>query len=745
MQEPAGNTKTIVASGLGLIALGGLLAFVSGVFPGQVALVLSGAASAVLLHQALLALREAGLADRQARMMRQVFAASESILSSLDVTHVLRSAAEAAARLSWHAGASLLYVADESKIELASSSGFDPPPDPNVRFPVLDSYLAEAQKARRSSFTALPQRSEGLEGFRSACVLPLQHKGGVVGALVLLSVKPPGTFKQELSMLEYFANQAAVAIDNARLYHHVQELFLSTIKALAAAVDAKDAYTHGHSEGIATLVDMVAREMKLPSREQEKAKLAGLLHDVGKIGIPDAILRKPGRLDASERAVMIGHATLGAEIIDKPGPLQDLVAIVRHHHERHDGKGYPDGLAGGQIPIGAAILAVADAFDAMTSHRAYHSARPLDEALEELQHNAGTQFNPNVVDALRRVIDREAAARSDWYAALERRIHDDSGGQVRTPTAEPASTEAGVAMRLAQELRHISDLRTLLDRLVTLAPDALGVDEVAILLADDREQELTVEAVRDIAAPAGITALRKGQTIARGKLPAWRAIDQNAAQLNSDGRTLYAPLIAGGRAIGVLEVAGGTLGPAHLRLITAAADAVAPLILSTRLSQRARSEKDRDALTGLLNRSAMLHRLKEAASRHQRHGSPYAIALGTVRDLPQFNATYGFGAGDELIKRIAALLQDNTRASDVVGRISGGTFAIVMPEVGTAGAQRGVRRLDALFADRQVPVKGQFVQCPALSWVVASCPKDAAEPDVLFAHAERRVIAHYTD
>ncbi len=744
MQEPARNTKTMVVAGLGLIALGGLLAFVTGVFPARVTLVLAGTASAVLLYQALLALREAGLAERQAVMMRQVFAASESILSSLDVTHVLRSAAEAAARLSWHTGASLLYVADESKIEVRSSSGFDLPPDPNARFPVLDSYLAEAQKTRRSAFTALPDRSEGLEGFRSACVLPLQHKGGVVGALVLLSAKPPGTFSQELGMLEYFANQAAVAIDNARLYHHVQELFLSTIKALAAAVDAKDAYTHGHSEDIATLVDMIAREMKLPPREQEKAKLAGLLHDVGKIGIPDAILRKPGRLDASERAVMMSHATLGAEIIDKPGPLQELVAIVRHHHERYDGKGYPEGLAGRQIPIGAAILAVADAFDAMTSHRAYHSARPLAEALEELQRNAGTQFNPDVVDALARVIDQERAAGSGWYTALERRIHDYGGGQVPTPTDAPAGTEAGIAMGLAQELRHITDLRTLLDRLVTLAPDALGVDEVAILLADDREQELTVEAMRDTAAPAGITALRKGQTIARGKLPAWRAIDQNAAQLNSDGRTIYAPLIAGGRAFGVLEVAGAALRPAHLRLITAAADAVAPLIQATRLTQRARSEEEKDALTGLLNRPAMLHRLKEEASRYQRHGTPYAIALGTVRDLPQFNATHGFGAGDELIKRIATLFQDNTRASDVVARISGGTFAIVMPDVGTAGAQRGVRRLEALFADRQVPVKGQFVQCPAFSWVVASCPKDAAEPDALFAHAERRVITHHT-
>src|SRR5256885_5030892 len=305
----------------------------------------------------------------------------------------------------------------------------------------MDADVAEAASTRKT-FTISLHGAGG--AYRSACMLPLQGKSALLGVLVLLSQKTPSAFRPEIPMLEYFAAQTALAIDNARLYGQVQDMFISSITALAAAVDAKDAYTHGHSEDIADLATMIARELHLSLQETEKVRLAGLLHDVGKIGIPDAILRKPGRLDPAERAVMMTHVTLGASILDKPGPLRDLVAIVRHHHEHYDGHGYPSGLRGSEIPIGSAILAVAEAFDAMTSQRAYHAARPVDAALEELQGHAGTQFHPQVVDALARIVARERDTGSPWFLALETRINTPVTGSVTGNQAPAASEDAAI-------------------------------------------------------------------------------------------------------------------------------------------------------------------------------------------------------------------------------------------------------------------------------------------------------------
>lgn len=738
-----GPRAAAVFVGLGVVLVGAALAMAAGRLSPVYGLAAVFASGALVLWRGFVAQRDLETARQQAALTDRAFPASESVVSSLDVKHVLQMAAEAGTRLSWHAGAALVYLVDESKLTLRATFGLDPAPDASVRFPVLDPHTTQAVRTRRAVIGALagsPGGQTDLESYRSACILPLHGKGGLAGVLVLLSAKGAGAFKREQPILEYFASQAAMGIDNARLYEKVHDLFLSAIKALAAAIDAKDAYTHGHSENIAELVSMVARELKLPPHEEDNVKLAGLLHDVGKIGIPDAILRKPGRLDASERAVMMSHATLGASIIDKPGPLRDLVGIVRHHHERYDGRGYPDGLRGNDIPIGASILAVADAFDAITSHRAYHNAQPVDAALEELRRNAGGQFHPDVVEALVRVIDRERAARSQWFQQLERRMEDQAGGQAQlaAPPSQAPASEVELALRLVQDLRHIAELPMLLDRLAVSAPAALGVEEFAVLLMDERGQTLTVEAA------AGVN-IRPGTVIPRGRSPVWRAIEHGAAHRSEDGTIIAAPLVNGGTAFGALQAGGSSLGNGQLRMLAVAADAVAPVIQAARLRKSALTEEVRDTLTGLPNRQAILERLKEEANRYQRHGTPFALALGSVKDLPQFNSSYGFGVGDELIKRIGEMLRENVRASDVVGRIAGGTFAVLMQEVDGADAHQGVQRLQALFVDRHLPAKGRFVEPPAITWVQVRCPQDGRDPDTLLALAEHRLLRRLAD
>ncbi len=187
--------------------------------------------------------------------------------------------------------------------------------------------------------------------------------------------------------------------DFASAYFDLQQMSLDVVRSLALALDARDHYTRGHSEWVAKYSVQIAKTMNCSEQETEKLELAALLHDVGKIGVKDSILRKPAKLTQEEFAVVQRHPLSSAEIIQPVAYLRELVPAVRHHHERYDGKGYPDGLAGESIPFSARILTVADAFEAMTSDRPYRRALTFEKALAEIRRCRGSQFDPVIVDA----------------------------------------------------------------------------------------------------------------------------------------------------------------------------------------------------------------------------------------------------------------------------------------------------------------------------------------------------------
>lgn len=176
------------------------------------------------------------------------------------------------------------------------------------------------------------------------------------------------------------------------------------VDALAAAVDAKDNYTCGHSERVAEMSLAIAKEMRLSDEEQYLIHIGAHLHDVGKIGIPDAVISKPGRLTNEEFSMIKDHPVIGYQIVSKVKILQSVSLIIRHHHERIDGDGYPDRLAGAEIPLGARIVAVADAFDAMTTTRTYKTSMSVREALQELTRCSDTQFDRKVVEVFTNII-----------------------------------------------------------------------------------------------------------------------------------------------------------------------------------------------------------------------------------------------------------------------------------------------------------------------------------------------------
>ena len=207
----------------------------------------------------------------------------------------------------------------------------------------------------------------------------------------------------ERTLVETAAGHLAVFLDNARLYRDLDAMFIGSLSALVSAIDAKDPYTRGHSQRVAMLSRRIGEAAGLSGADLKQVHMAGLVHDVGKIGMPEAILRKQSRLTDEEFAVVRQHPEIGYRILRDIPQFAPILGGVRHHHERIDGRGYPHGLVGESIPLFARIIAIADTFDAMSSTRTYRAAKPRETVIAEMQACSGTQLDPRLLACFRSI------------------------------------------------------------------------------------------------------------------------------------------------------------------------------------------------------------------------------------------------------------------------------------------------------------------------------------------------------
>lgn len=335
---------------------------------------------------------------------------SALINSSLDIAEIRKRAIEAATELVNTEAASLLFLDEETgELYFDIAVGEKGEKVKTIRLKKgqgIAGWVAENNKPvivndayNDPRFFKGADEKSGFTTRNMICV-PVKTKNKLVGVLQAVNKKDGASFDtDDLDLLTGLSHQVAIAIENARLYDELRETFYATIHALADTIEKRDPYTAGHTKRVMNYSLAIGRMIGLSKKEMENLKLSAILHDIGKIGIRDNVLLKNDKLTSDEFEKIMMHTIYGAEILNHIRQLKGVVPGVKYHHEKYDGSGYPDGLKGNDIPIIARIIAVADTFDAMTTDRPYRKGLSFDTAFEELKKHAGTQFDPDIVNA----------------------------------------------------------------------------------------------------------------------------------------------------------------------------------------------------------------------------------------------------------------------------------------------------------------------------------------------------------
>jgi len=325
--------------------------------------------------------------------------------SSLDLDEMLSSTFDSAVKiLNAETGSLMLFDSEGEVLTIKKSYGLNEEIIRKTRVKKGETIVGSVAQSGepliihgRAGISSIKGRKK-YEKINSICV-PLKTRKGVIGVINLNRKEDANPFTEDnLKLLFTMANDAASAIENATLYQNLHESYLSIIRALVSALELKDSYTRGHSESVTRYAVALAERLKLSPQEIKSIEVAAVLHDIGKIGINDNILSKPERLDEEEWKEVKQHPEFSYKILKEVNFPWDIKPIIYAHHERYNGKGYPAGLKGRKIPLGARILAVADTFAAMTSDRAYRKRLSKERVIEELKMVAGTQLDPEITE-----------------------------------------------------------------------------------------------------------------------------------------------------------------------------------------------------------------------------------------------------------------------------------------------------------------------------------------------------------
>jgi len=503
---------------------------------------------------------------------------------------------------------------------------------------------------------------------RSLLVIGIFIDDDLAGALALGSPERDAFAGADREILKRVGALLALSFKNAHLYQTIKTMHVANLKALISALNARDYYAVGHAARVAAYMLLLGRELGWPQNRLQQITEAAFLHDVGRIGISDDVLYKPGRLSEEEAAELRRHPIASAEII-QPLFTPDIVRAVRHHHERWDGAGYPDALSDERIPEVARALCIVDSYDAMSFQHQHHEALSYAECLAELDRCRGSQFDPAMVTAFMRVLDRLDERRSVARDAAEEaasRVDPAALAALKESRDESSSDY----VRMASVLREVRDTHPSVRFLTSIVP---GHDGWRI--ACDPEEDPALHS-------------HPGDMVDRAALTDESILlesDRNILQLDDFG-----VWISGGAEIrdaeGALagiacaDLAPADDWPADLGASAAGNDRTFSAIVESATARlgRARVDAVTDGLTGLYNQRYFKQRLSEEAERAREQGRPLSLLFCDLDHFKGYNDRLGHVAGDKALRAVAGVVLRSIRQVDLAARYGGEELTVIL-------------------------------------------------------------------
>jgi len=548
------------------------------------------------------------------------------------------------------------------------------------------------------------------------------------------------------------------------------QMHRNTLEALALAIDARDETTHMHLRRVQIYALAVGRELKLTEEELEALNVAALLHDIGKLGIPDHILLKPGSLTPPEWEKMKTHALIGADMLSRMH-FPDLVSdIVRTHHEKWDGSGYPRGLSGTTIPIGARILSAVDCLDALASDRPYRAALPLAEAMAVVRSQEGKSYDPAIVSILERrcvELDRLAretvsdaalirkplpAAPQDGIANLATRLLAESKAAAKSDILDPilsARQETQLLQALASGLAQVARLEevgAVIHKCLSqkISYDTLGLyvrrqeHIVPIFFLGGHDSLFTKKPFPLTEGLSGWVA-QHGTPILNGNVSVECCYSNDSIVLNNLQTGLGAPFEGRNGTTGVItlyHLDRNGFSQDDLRILEAASLQIGPAIEAALKFQDAEASAATDHLTGIPNSRALAIHLEQELQTAAREQARIGLLVCDLDGFKQVNDRFGHSTGDEVLRRVAKGLREACRGSDYLARMGGDEFVIVLRGL-QADYTSQLERFRAVAADAGQAVCGEL--CLSMSVGMSVYPLDGSDAEALLAAADRRM------
>jgi diguanylate cyclase (GGDEF)-like protein/putative nucleotidyltransferase with HDIG domain len=521
----------------------------------------------------------------------------------------------------------------------------------------------------------------------------------------------------------------------AREADEMSRIHLATVEALATAIDAKDQTTHCHVRRVQIYAARMGELMGLSEDEIKALKAGALLHDIGKLAVPDHILNKPGKLTPAEFERMKIHTTVGAQILERVGFPYPVVPIVRHHHEQWDGRGYPSGLRGEAIPVTARILSVVDCFDSVREERPYRKGMTAEEAGALIRRQAGFHFDPRVVELFlthlpefeREIVAQGLDQRGVTSVECDARTLLDSDAPAAA--AQPAylsqinnaHKEVYALYEIARTFGSSLDIEETASVLVNKVGHVLPFDLCAVYLHDEVKSYATAAHVsgrdaelvrgRCVAFGEGVVGFVLANRRAAAHLDPMLDFADVALPEGAEYRSMVAlPLVKDEQLIGALAVYAfdaGRYTDDHLRMLETVARLASDALSNAMQHAEAESNALSDSLTGLPNARAMYARFEQESSRARRTGRPFQVVMMDLDDFKQVNDRFGHKAGDQMLREVARILHAQLREYDFLARYAGDEFVALVQDLTDEQTEELALRIETAVKRFAIRIRGE--------------------------------------